>query len=576
MATTKEQQQFIERVGALAAADMRASGVLASLTIAQAILESGWGTSELATKANALFGIKADGRWPGRVYSKETKECYDGATYTTVTALFRAYGSWEESVNDHSDFLVGSRRYAAVIGETNYRKAAEAIKAAGYATAPDYAEKLVRLIETYGLTTYDGAGKEENTLEIRKILLTENACYKAGQYITVKGIMVHSTGANNPTLRRYIGPDDGIIGQNRYNNHWNQDKPDGRKVCVHGFIGEDKNGVIRVYQTLPWNMLGWHAGGSANGTHIGFEICEDGLEDRSYFEEVYEKAVQLCAHLCKEFNLDPAKDGVLICHSEGCARGIASNHGDVMHWLPRHGRTMNDFRRAVKSALSDAGAVGGETIPSTPETPPTGPTGGTEATFSIGDVVRFKGGAHYKSANATISAGAPAAGSAKVTAYAAGAKHPYHVIHTDTTSTVYGWVGAASLEAITVGGEFKVGDIVRFSGGSHYKSSMAAAASGSPKAGPAKVTAVAKKAKHPYHIVHTDGTSTVHGWVDANKVSAGSAAAGRTYTVSSGDSLWAIAAKQLGNGSRYTEIKSLNGLTTNTIYAGQILKLPAA
>lgn len=89
-----EQRKFLAMVGPLAQADMQKSGILASLTIAQAILESGWGASELATKANALFGIKADARWSGKAYSKDTKECYDGATYTTITALFRAYDSW--------------------------------------------------------------------------------------------------------------------------------------------------------------------------------------------------------------------------------------------------------------------------------------------------------------------------------------------------------------------------------------------------------------------------------------------------------------------------------------------------
>lgn len=88
-----EQRKFLAIVGPLAQADMQKSGILASLTIAQAILESGWGTSELATKANALFGIKADARWSGRAYSKDTKECYDGVTYATITALFRAYDS---------------------------------------------------------------------------------------------------------------------------------------------------------------------------------------------------------------------------------------------------------------------------------------------------------------------------------------------------------------------------------------------------------------------------------------------------------------------------------------------------
>jgi len=145
---TQAQKDFIAKVGALAAADMVKSGILASLTVAQAILESGWGTSALATNANALFGIKADSRWNGRVYSTTTKECYDGVNFVTVDALFRAYDSWEHSLDDHSAFLTGSSRYAAVIGETDYKKACAAIHAAGYATAPDYAEKLINIIES--------------------------------------------------------------------------------------------------------------------------------------------------------------------------------------------------------------------------------------------------------------------------------------------------------------------------------------------------------------------------------------------------------------------------------------------
>jgi hypothetical protein len=73
-------------------------------------------------------------------------------------------------------------------------------------------------------------------MNLRKLILTENACYKAGKTIVPKGIMVHSTGANNPYLKRYVGPDDGLLGKNQYNNHWNQDKPDGRQVCVHAFM----------------------------------------------------------------------------------------------------------------------------------------------------------------------------------------------------------------------------------------------------------------------------------------------------------------------------------------------------
>lgn len=576
MATKAEQQQFIARVGPLAAADMRASGVLASLTTAQAILESGWGSSELAVNACALFGIKADGRWSGRVYSKETKECYDGVNHTTITALFRAYGSWEESVNDHSKFLTTGSRYTAVIGEKDYQKAAKAIKAAGYATAPDYAEQLIRIIETYNLTAYDTAEKEETPLEIKQLLLTENACYKAGRTINVKGIMVHSTGANNPNLCRYVGPDDGIVGPNRYNNHWNQYNPDGRQVCVHGFIGKDKNGVVRTYQTLPWNMRGWHAGGSANDTHIGFEICEDDLTSRDYFEKCYETAVQLCAHLCREFNLNPKADGVLICHSEGHSRGIASNHGDVMHWFPKYGKTMNDFREAVRMALNGDGSSTGTNTPTDPESPSTDPSGGSNDVFSVNEIVQFTGGPHYKSSNETGSSGSPAAGKAKVTAIAKGAKHPYHVIHTDNASTVYGWVDTANLKAISTGGSYSVGDVVQFAGGPHYKSSDAASSSGSPAAGPAKITAVAKDAKHPYHIIHTNSSSSVYGWVDTSTITGGGSAgaAANTYTVQKGDTLWGIASKLLGSGPRYTEIKTLNGLKNDTIVTGQKLKIP--
>ena len=179
-------------------------------------------------------------------------------------------------------------------------------------------------------------------------LLTENNCYKAGEKITPKGIMVHSTGANNPNLRRYVGPDDGLLGANTNGNTWNQAKPGGQSVCVHAFIGKLKDGAIATYQTLPWDMRGWHAGGNANNTHIGFEICEDGLTDAAYFGKVYQEAVDLCVHLCQLYHLTE-KD--IICHSEGYKKGIASNHADVMHWFPKHGKNMDIFRADVKAAL---------------------------------------------------------------------------------------------------------------------------------------------------------------------------------------------------------------------------------
>ena len=122
---------------------------------------------------------------------------------------------------------------------------------------------------------------------------------------------------------------------------------------------------------------------------------------------------------------------------------------------------------------------------------------------------------------------------------------------------------------------YKVGDIVQFAGGKHYANAQAASGT-TVKPGPAKVTVVATAGKHPYHLVHTDGTSTVYGWVDAAAITGKASAtpAAKTYTVKAGNSLWRIAAQQLGNGARYKEIKTLNGLKNNTIHAGQVLKLP--
>lgn len=188
-------------------------------------------------------------------------------------------------------------------------------------------------------------------MNLHKQLLTESDCYHAGRTITPKGVMIHSTGANNPELRRYVAPNDGLLGEPSL-RHWNQP---GISACVHAFIGRLADGSVAAYQTLPWTMRGWHCAsgnkGSGNNTHISFEICEDGLEDADYFQAVYRQAVELTAYLCKEYCLDPLADGVVLCHQEGYQRGIASNHADVLHWFPKFGKTMDDFRADVAQEM---------------------------------------------------------------------------------------------------------------------------------------------------------------------------------------------------------------------------------
>lgn len=155
--------QFIEKVGPLAQKDANSSKVLASLTIAQAILESNNGNSTLTREANALFGIKAT-NWRGKVWTGKTIEYYNPSSPVTITAGFRAYDSWEDSIADHSMLLTGASRYKAVVGESDYKKACRAIHKAGYATDPLYETKLIGLIEVNGLYKYDSIINEDKEL----------------------------------------------------------------------------------------------------------------------------------------------------------------------------------------------------------------------------------------------------------------------------------------------------------------------------------------------------------------------------------------------------------------------------
>ena len=217
--------------------------------------------------------------------------------------------------------------------------------------------------------------KVRRRMNLHKLYLTKNECYQAAAPIVPAGIMVHSTGANNPRLSRYVGPDDGLLGENRYGNHWNQPRPDGRQICPHAFIGRLADGSVATYQVLPWTIRGWHSAsgsaGSANRMgYIGFEICEDGLTDAAYFAAVYREAVELCAYLCCEYDIKPEKP-TLIDHAEGHTLGIASNHGDVAHWFPRFGKSMDTFRADVAEVVQ---GVAAHSPASTPQENPKGPT----------------------------------------------------------------------------------------------------------------------------------------------------------------------------------------------------------
>lgn len=154
--------EFLDRIADYTVKDCNSKNLLPSPTLAQAIIESAYGTSSLATQGNALFGIKADSRWSGKVITKDTKECYDGINLVPTVACFRAYDSWEESIIDHSNFLLQNKRYANLVGVRDYKTYCQLIKQDGYATSPTYAETLINCIERYNLAKYDVLEVEED------------------------------------------------------------------------------------------------------------------------------------------------------------------------------------------------------------------------------------------------------------------------------------------------------------------------------------------------------------------------------------------------------------------------------
>lgn len=195
-------------------------------------------------------------------------------------------------------------------------------------------------------------GAERILDEVNIEYMNLNDCYNEDRKIQVKGIMIHSTACPGIKARDWF-----LL--------WNKSYLAGeinKEVCVHAFLDDEE-----IWQYLPWDHRGWHAGGKANDSYIGIEICEPkGIEYKenggsciiNYEPEKYEeyirciwgKLINLCADLCEKYSINPDD---IICHCEGYEMGIASNHKDVMHWWKYHGLDMNMFRKAVKDKLNE-------------------------------------------------------------------------------------------------------------------------------------------------------------------------------------------------------------------------------
>ena len=218
-------------------------------------------------------------------------------------------------------------------------------------------------------------------------MMTQSTCYKGTRKFTPKGILWHSTGANNPWLKRYVQPDDNaankaellnLIGTNAYRNDWNHID---RQAGLNFWIGKLADGTVAAVQTMPFDYRPWGCGsgskGSGNDVYIQFEICEDGLNDSSYFNACYLEAIEMTAYLCKMYGINPygtiSYNGLTIPtitdHTGSHSLGIGSNHGDVQHWSRKFGKTMENVRNDVKWLLDE-----GNSTPAPKSTPAPTPT----------------------------------------------------------------------------------------------------------------------------------------------------------------------------------------------------------
>lgn len=166
------KSEFIPTIAPLVVAENNKRGkpLYPSVVIAQAICESGWGQSKIMMKANAIFGIKATSSWKGKVYNANTQECYDGSTYTNITACFRAYNSLAESISDYFDLITKAERYRKACVSNSPLECITAIKNGGYATSPTYINTIMSIININNLTKYDNIENSiDNTKSIEEL-----------------------------------------------------------------------------------------------------------------------------------------------------------------------------------------------------------------------------------------------------------------------------------------------------------------------------------------------------------------------------------------------------------------------
>lgn len=321
----------------------------------------------------------------------------------------QAYGCSIGDENMQIDFMIGElmASYPSVLNTlknaTSIREASDCVLTQ-YEKPANQSESVKAKRAAYGEEFYkqfvqeqaeeNTEGKEETAMKYNAnskplvCMQTTSRCYKNTRKMTVKGVLWHSTAANNPYLKRYVQPSDNapdrehwlkLLGKNKYNNDWNHTN---RQAGMNCWIGKLDDGTVTTVQTMPWNYRPWGCGsgknGSCNNGWIQFEICEDDMTGKDYFNEVYKEACEITAYLCDMFNLDPhgyttlngIKVPVILCHADSHDLGLGTNHGDIYTWFKKHGKDMDDVRNDVAALMKSTSSKPEAPVePAKPSTP---------------------------------------------------------------------------------------------------------------------------------------------------------------------------------------------------------------
>lgn len=411
------REQFISKIAPLVQKYAPLYGItVCSPVIAQAVLESGGGTSELAVNANNYFGLKyREGRCPtcSGIYYKNGSEQNADGSYTTSAMKWCKFNSMEDGVKGYFDFINVSN-YANLKGVSDPQKYLENIKADGYATSLNYVSNVMAVVKSYDLTKYDN--KEVSVMSNSSLVTYTN--------ITKNKTSPRNHAIDTITIHCIVGQWTAKQGCDYFANT-------GREASANYIVGKDGSIGLSVDE----KDRSWCSSNAANDHRaITIETASDTTHPYAVTDQAYEALIKLCADICKRNGIKKLVwstdknarvnhlNGVnMTCHRDYAAKACP---GDYLY--NREG----DIASKVNALL------GVSTEQNTQD---------STSDYKVGDVVNFTGNTHYASSTAT-SGSTCKAGAAKITAIAKGAKHPYHLIReSGGTSTVYGWVNAADI-----------------------------------------------------------------------------------------------------------------------------------